>query len=107
MSDFGTSKRLSDISSEILKRHGTIRYSDPRFLRDPQNYSRNKKSDVYSVGVLLWEISSSCTPFSNTQYTPHDLSHSIIYDNLREKVVNGTPKKYAVIYKGIYLCLFN
>jgi serine/threonine protein kinase len=36
-------------------------------LGDPK-YSLNKKSDVYSVGVLLWEISSGHPPFEGESY---------------------------------------
>ncbi|RIA79450.1 hypothetical protein C1645_840659, partial [Glomus cerebriforme] len=34
-----------------------------------QNYSLNEKSDVYSVGVLLWEISANDrSPFKDKPY---------------------------------------
>jgi hypothetical protein len=47
-----------------------IPYIDPKsFIRQRSKdnrigmYSLNEKSDVYSVGVLLWEISSGNLPF--------------------------------------------
>jgi hypothetical protein len=45
-----------------------VPYVDPKsFSRRRNNnnqmYSLNEKSDVYSVGVLLWEISSGQPPF--------------------------------------------
>ncbi|GES91072.1 kinase-like domain-containing protein [Rhizophagus clarus] len=33
-----------------------------------QSYSLNKKSDVYSIGVILWEISSGQLPFKDETY---------------------------------------
>ena len=41
-----------------------IPYIDPKKLNN-QNYKLNKKSDVYSIGVLMWQISSGCEPFKN------------------------------------------
>ncbi len=37
---------------------------DPKRLNDQdQNYKLSKKSDIYSVGVLMWQISSGRQPF--------------------------------------------
>jgi len=36
--------------------HGTPTYRDPLSLKDP-SYHRGKKSDIFSLGVILWEIS--------------------------------------------------
>jgi len=58
-------------------------------------YSLNEKSDVYSVGVLLWEISSGQPPFGE-QYDV-----GLVYDisqGLRETVVPDTPENYVNIY---------
>jgi serine/threonine protein kinase len=50
-----------------------------------QQYTLNEKSDVYSVGVLLWEISSGHPPFyvKNEEY---DIGLAIeILEGLRER----------------------
>ena len=63
-----------------------------------QVYSLNKKSDVYSVGVLLWEISSGQPPFyiEDGQY---DVSLILdISQGIRETVVPDTPEDYVKIY---------
>jgi serine/threonine protein kinase len=41
---------------------GVVPYMDPKKFNN-RSYSLNKKSDVYSVGVLLWEISNGLPPF--------------------------------------------
>ncbi|CAB4380924.1 unnamed protein product [Rhizophagus irregularis] len=61
-------------------------------------YSLNEKSDVYSVGVLLWEVSSGQPPFyaDGMQYDV-----GLVYDisqGLRETDVPGTPDEYVKIY---------
>jgi len=46
-----------------------VPYVDPksfnrrRNTNTTQSYSLNEKSDIYSIGVLLWEISSGKPPF--------------------------------------------
>jgi len=52
------------IQSKIF---GIIPYIDPKRFNRRRNKTQpcvlNEKSDVYSVGVLLWEISSGHSPF--------------------------------------------
>jgi hypothetical protein len=74
-------------------------YVDPKKLND-QNYELNKKSDVYSVGVLLWQISSGHKPFSG-EGTKHDAEFCLsLINGTREKVIDGTPVKYSNLYTG-------
>ncbi|CAB4379635.1 unnamed protein product [Rhizophagus irregularis] len=59
-------------------------------------YLLNKKSDVYSVGVLLWEISSCRPPFHGK---PYDVGLALsILQGLRETPVRDTPEEYIRIY---------
>ena len=84
-----------------------VAYVDPQVFntkRDNNNqiqvYSLNKKSDIYSIGILLWEISSGWPPFHNK---PHDVGLAIeILQGLREKPISDTPEDYLKIYTGKY-----
>ena len=61
-------------------------------------YSLNEKSDIYSVGVLLWEISSGQLPFKDVEY---DVCLVLrIFQGHREKVINDTPDEYVKLYTG-------
>ena len=77
---------------------GSIRYSDPEYLKDPNNYKRTKASDVYSVGVLMWEISSGKKPFQGLE--SYNLTFNVT-NGYKEKIIPGTPKLYVNIYTGI------
>ena len=55
-----------------------------------------KKSDVYSVSVLFWELSSGKKPFDEYE---HDFSLvNSIMSGLRESKVEGTPEEYYSLY---------
>jgi serine/threonine protein kinase len=102
LTDFGLSKRIGASSNFQSVSFGMIPYVDPKsFSRRRNNnqmYPLDEKSNVYTVGVLLWEISSGQPPF-NTEGEHYDLG--LIYDisqGLRETVVPETPDEYVKIY---------
>ena len=68
-------------------------------------YKRTQASDVYSVGVLMWQISSGKEPFEG--YSGCDFI-IMITKGEREDIIPGTPGLYSNLYKGkinyIYLC---
>ena len=50
------------------------------------------KSDIYSIGMLMWEISSGQPPFGDRN---HDSNLAVnIINGIRPKVVPGTPLEY-------------
>ena len=112
LADFGLSKRIEDALNIQPKVFATVPYIDPKcFIRKRNNdnkiqvYMLDEKSDVYSVGILLWEISSGRPPFGNE---PYDFSLVMeILQGRREILVTNTPKDYEKIYTGKYLFKLN
>ena len=97
LADFGLSKKITKASSNTSKILGVIPFIDPKKLND-QGYKLNKKSDIYSIGVLMWQISSGHDPFSDCNY---DASLIIsIVNGKREKIIDGTPINYINLYTG-------
>ena len=105
LADFGLSKRIKEASN---LQSGIIPYVDPKkFCRrrggnnNPTHvYSLNGKSDVYSVGVLLWELSSGQPPFNNDG-EPYDIGLAVqISQGHRETMVPDTPLDYFNLYVG-------
>ena len=109
MADFGLSKRIEKASKSQSKLFGIVPYVDPKsFSRQRNNnnqvqiYSLNKKSDIYSVGVLLWEISSGQPPFYN-KGKPHNIGLALnISQGFRETPIPNTPEDYVKLYTGKY-----
>ncbi|KAF0541185.1 kinase-like protein [Gigaspora margarita] len=72
-------------------------YTDPQYLQNIETYKLNKSSDIYSIGVLLWEISSGIIPFKTESYCISNLLNAIV-NGKREDVISETPKNYINIY---------
>ena len=99
LAGFGLSKRIDEATKTQTKLHGMAPYIDPKILMD-SNFKLNEKSDIYSIGVLLWEISSGNPPFHEENY---DLSLMYkISQGRRETIVPDTPTSYAGLYTGKY-----
>ena len=99
MADFGLSKKIAEESSNMSNAFGVIPYTNPNILND-QQYKSNEKSDIYSIGILMWQISSGCKPFKDKGFN-YDMKLSIaIVNGLREETIDKTPVEYSNLYKG-------
>ncbi|GES75236.1 kinase-like domain-containing protein [Rhizophagus clarus] len=94
--DLGIAKSIETQTNIHSNVFGSLPYIDPKRLDDPF-YEYNEKSDIYSLGVLMWEISSCTPPFIN------DISESLLRIDLingrRENPVPDTPEVYLKLYK--------
>jgi serine/threonine protein kinase len=111
LADLGLSRRIGDAEQLSLNKFDTIPYIDPevfgiigeksRYLNSSEKdkqIEKLKKSDIYSIGVLFWELSSGKKPFSNIKY---DLSLAKrIAQGLREEIIEGTPEGYSDLYSS-------
>ncbi|PKK65208.1 kinase-like protein [Rhizophagus irregularis] len=103
LSDFGLSKRIESSSFNTRSKFfGIIPYVDPKKLngrrKNKNSTQDDKKSDIYSIGVLFWEISSGKPPFY-TEGKQYDFELALeITQGLREKPFPNTPEEYIKIY---------
>jgi serine/threonine protein kinase len=105
LADSGLSKRIKDSVQISSSSFDTIPYIDPRgintegiFSNAMEKYVLNEKSDIYSVGVLLWELSSRKKPFADNEYDSF-LAKNIV-QGLREEIIEGTPGGYFGLYSS-------
>ena len=95
------SKRIEESSKTKSELFGVVPYIDPKKFGE-WTYSLNKKSDVYSIGVLLWEISKGQPPFyvEGERYDGSLALH--ILQGHRETTIPDTPVDYVKLYTGKY-----
>ncbi|PKC04072.1 kinase-like protein, partial [Rhizophagus irregularis] len=91
--DLGLSQAVNNKSSnnEI---YGVIPYIAPEIFKGSEF---SKEADIYSLGMIMWELTTGCKPFDNVE---HD--HTLIYkilDGERPKITEDTPECYANLMK--------
>ena len=78
---------------------GAPAYKDPVSLGG-NSYQRGKKSDIFSLGVILWEISSGKSPYGELtepmQICVYRLKGS------RDSPFPGTPEEYINLYSDCW-----
>ncbi|CAB4378635.1 unnamed protein product [Rhizophagus irregularis] len=95
IADFGLSKLTEFVPNSMGKGCGMVEYIEPQCFNNIK-YKKDKKSDIYSLGVLLWEISSGRPPFSGRQQM---LLKFQIKNGLREESIVNTPSIYQQLFK--------
>lgn len=91
ISDFGLSK-TKNISSSYSKNNavGTIAWMAPELLRDTNNPKYSEQSDIYALGMIVWEIAAKCTtPFKEVD---NNLVGLHILRGGREVIPNDIPE---------------
>ncbi|RGB24520.1 kinase-like domain-containing protein [Rhizophagus diaphanus] len=95
LADFGCScLKESDDDPRV---HGVTPYMDPKFFEN-RSYRINKKSDIYSLGVLFWELTSRCSPFKYKSGDDYVLRLRIL-NGLREKPIQNTNAIFVKLYQ--------
>ncbi|PKK65004.1 kinase-like protein [Rhizophagus irregularis] len=102
LADFGLSRKISEAPNYLKDAHGLLPYVDPKCLEN-QSYVITTKSDVYSIGVLFWQLSSGRRPFYD-ENTPYDASLAIaIRNGMREDIIKNTPPEYSNLYEACWV----
>ena len=97
ITDFGLSKSVNKtIYTTKAGLFGVVPYVAPERMQNP-TYTYNAKCDIYSLGVIFWELSSCVIPFE-AQLQDVMLAVNIIA-GVREKTVSGTAIEYEMLYR--------
>ncbi|KAF0521653.1 kinase-like protein [Gigaspora margarita] len=85
ITDFGLSKQINE-TSKTSTAFGMPAFIEPQCLIK-KGYKRDKRSDIYSFGVILWEISSGRPPFQTFESKMELMFH--IYQGEREDPIEA------------------
>ncbi|KAF9571161.1 hypothetical protein EC968_000964 [Mortierella alpina] len=84
--DFGRARAPGESGEK-----GELAWMAPELFRDPPQFS--DKSDVYALGMVMWEMAAQCTqPYQGQSI---DIVANTIRNGITEKVPKGTPDDYA------------
>ena len=97
IADFGLAKlKLESSSTTTSRRHiGTIRWRAPELFK--RKATATLATDVYSYGMVLWEITSRQIPFSDAQ--DEITAMGWIKDGEQEQIPEHCPKVWQEIIK--------
>ncbi|XP_009379496.3 serine/threonine-protein kinase STY13-like isoform X1 [Pyrus x bretschneideri] len=92
--DFGVTLIEARKSRNMTGETGTLGYMAPEFL-----YGKpyNRKCDVYSFGICLWEIYCCDMPYPNLSFA--DVSSAVVRQNLRPEIPRCCPSTLASVMR--------
>ena len=92
ITDLGLCGPVDEKSSSKI--YGIVSYIAPELLRGTSNAKNTKESDVYSVGMLMWEIFAGHPPFDDRAHN-HRLIFDICEKGLQPPILPNMPEDYA------------
>ena len=93
--DLGLSQPASTTSNNEI--YGVIPYIAPEIFKGS---AFSEKSDVYSLGMIMWELTTGCKPFADVEHD-HSLVYQII-DGKRPEITDDTPECFANLMKSCW-----
>lgn len=94
IADFGVARVEAQNPRDMTGETGTLGYMAPEVL-DGKPY--NRKCDVYSFGVCLWEIYCCDLPYPDLSFA--EVSSAVVRQNLRPEIPRCCPNALANIMK--------
>ena len=89
ITDLGLCGPVDDKSSGKI--YGITPYIAPEIFQRKKN---TKKSDIYSIGMLMWEIFAGHPPFDDREHNDN-LILNIVFNGIRPPLLSNMPDDYA------------
>ncbi|UZN99094.1 uncharacterized protein OCT59_000375 [Rhizophagus irregularis] len=96
LADFGRSSCLKGSGYYNIQVWGVVPYVDPKMLNQKILHKINEKSDIYSLGVIFWELTSRSSPFDGLE--GDHITYKIL-SGVREEPVLNTNVKFIRLYQ--------
>ncbi|KAJ7537882.1 hypothetical protein O6H91_11G026200 [Diphasiastrum complanatum] len=94
IADFGVARVEAQNPRDMTGETGTVGYMAPEVL-DGKPY--NRKCDVYSFGICLWEIYCCDMPYPDLTFA--EMTSAVVHQNLRPDIPRCCPSSLASVMK--------
>ncbi|KAJ6829394.1 serine/threonine-protein kinase HT1-like [Iris pallida] len=96
IADFGVARVEAQNPKDMTGETGTLGYMAPEVL-DGKPY--NRKCDVYSFGICLWEIYCCDMPYADLSFA--EVSSAVVRHNLRPEIPRCCPSAWRMSCGGV------
>ncbi|KAL9375311.1 hypothetical protein Peur_032190 [Populus x canadensis] len=94
IADFGVARIEASNPNDMTGETGTLGYMAPEVLN---GNPYNRKCDVYSFGICLWEIYCCDMPYSDLSFS--EVTSAVVRQNLRPEIPRCCPSSLANVMK--------
>ncbi|PVH38327.1 hypothetical protein PAHAL_5G230600 [Panicum hallii] len=94
IADFGVARVEASNPSDMTGETGTLGYMAPEVLN---GHAYNRKCDVYSFGICLWEIYCCDMPYPDLSFS--EVTSAVVRQNLRPEIPRCCPSSLANVMK--------
>lgn len=95
LADFGLSTKVSENELEIKgKFQGTITFMSPELI---STGTISKASDIYALGIFLWEVYTADSPFKNCPR--HLYNHLVTVEDKRPAFPSNVPEPFTSLVR--------
>ncbi|CAG8762262.1 17139_t:CDS:2 [Dentiscutata erythropus] len=101
LANFGLSRGFTKETRSIDFSMDYVRYLAPEKIDDKKNMKYDSKCEVFSFGMLLWEIAEQKVPFIDTNLTILAISQRILDDTMSLEFSSNVPNKWKkLVYEA-------
>ncbi|KAK6123378.1 hypothetical protein DH2020_042879 [Rehmannia glutinosa] len=94
IADFGVARVEASNPSDMTGETGTLGYMAPEVLNGS---AYNRKCDVYSFGICLWEIYCCDMPYPDLSFS--EVTSAVVRQNLRPEIPRCCPSALANVMR--------
>ncbi|TVU01149.1 hypothetical protein EJB05_53396 [Eragrostis curvula] len=94
IADFGVARVEASNPSDMTGETGTLGYMAPEVLN---GHPYNRKCDVYSFGICLWEVYCCDMPYPDLSFS--EVTSAVVRQNLRPEIPRCCPSSFANVMK--------
>ncbi len=101
ISDFGLSKTREHshtATNTTANTIGSVPWAAPEYLTVKRIKERNEKGDIYSFGVIAWELVTRQTPWKSYNYSVEDIKECVV-GGVQLEIPSTCPPELAEIMK--------